>query len=140
MKRNLTGILTMAALLVLISVQSTSAQTAARAAVPFAFTVGQTNMPAGTYTISPVSPSVIVIRDSNTGKGVFSFVRSERAASTNVRPKLVFNKYGSKYFLSQVSRGFGSDLMQLPTSKLEKELRIASTGGVPEQMAVVARK
>jgi hypothetical protein len=140
MKRNLIGILTTLALSLSISVPSTSAQTATKATVPFAFTVGQTEMPAGTYTISPVSQSAIMIRDSNTAKAVLSLVRSEQANSSDGTSKLVFQKYGNKYFLSQVSRGFGRAVMQLPTSKLEKEMRIASTRGVSEQNAVVAAK
>ena len=140
MKRNLIGILTTLALSLLISVPSTSAQTTTKATVPFAITVGRTEMPAGTYTISPVSQSAIAIRDGNTAKSVLSLFRSEQAGSSDGTPKLVFHKYGHKYFLAQVSRGFGGAVMQLPTSKLEKEVRIASTRGVSEQQAVVAAK
>ena len=103
MKRNLmTGILTILALLLLISVPSSYAQTAVRATVPFNFTVGKAEMPAGTYTVSRVSSSVIEIRDSTTKKSVVSLVWSEGASST---AKLVFNRYGDRYCLSQVSRG-----------------------------------
>ena len=140
MKRNSIGILTTVAFLLLISVLNTYAQTTAKAAVPFAFTVGHTEMPAGTYVISPVSSSVIAIRDAYTGKGVLSFVRAERAGSSDDLPKLVFSKYGSRYFLWQVSRGYGSDVMQLPTSKLEREMQIANAGSVTEQKTIVAKK
>lgn len=141
MNRNLViGILATLALSLLISVPSISAQTTTKAAVPFPFTVGQTEMPAGTYIISPVSQSAIAIRDTNTAKTVVSLVRPEQASASDATPKLVFRKYGSKYFLSQVSRGFGSAAMQLPTSKLEKEVRIASTRGVSVEKAVVAAK
>jgi len=140
MKRNSIGILTTVAFLLSISVLSTYAQTTAKAAVPFAFTVGHTEMPAGTYMISPVSPSVITIRDADTGKAILSFVRLERAGSKDGTPKLVFSKYGSRYFLSQVSRGYGSDVMQLPTSKLERELQIANAGSATEQKTIVAQK
>jgi hypothetical protein len=50
----------------------------------------------------------------------------------------VFNRYGDKYFLSQVSRGFGGGVMQLPTSKLEKEVRIASSN-VTRKVVVAAK-
>ena len=62
MKRNLFGILTTLTLALLISVPL-SAQTIAKATVPFDFTVGQTQMPAGTYEISPLSQ-----RDFNQGQ------------------------------------------------------------------------
>ena len=142
MKRNLmTGILTILALLLLISVPSSYAQTAVRATVPFNFTVGTAEMPAGTYTISRVSSSVIEVNGSTTKKSVVSIVRSEGASSSDSTAKLVFNQYGERYFLSQVSRGYGADVMQLPTSKPEQEqqIKIASTGGASGQKVVAAR-
>ncbi len=139
MKRNLIWVLTIEALLLLVSIPNTYAQTTVRATVPFAFTVGKAEVPAGTYTINTISPSVITIRD-RTGRGILSLVRPERPGSNDGTPKLLFNKYGSRYFLSQVSRGFGSDIMQLPTSKLEKELRIASARSAPEQRMIAASK
>jgi len=140
MNRNLVGILITLAVSLLVSVPNTYAQSVTTATVPFAFTVGESEMPAGTYTISHVSQSVIAIRERNTGKGVLSFVRPEWAGNSDRTPKLVFNKYSSKYFLSRVSPGFGNNPMQVPTSKLEREQRIASTRGAPEQEVVAAKK
>jgi hypothetical protein len=54
-------------------------------------------------------------------------VHPEWSRNNDSRTKLVFNRYGDKYFLSQISRGFGGGVMQLPSSKLEKEVRIASS-------------
>jgi hypothetical protein len=138
MKRNLFGILTTLTLALLISVPL-SAQTIATANVPFDFTVGQTQLPAGTYDISPLAHGAIVIRDGKTAKSVMSVFRWEDARKGgDDTTKLVFHKYGDKYFLSQVARGNGNGVMQLPTSKLEEEVRIASSGA--PQKAVVAAK
>jgi hypothetical protein len=140
MKRNvMTGILTTLTLLLLISVPNTYAQTTVKVTVPFNFTVGKAEMPAGTYTISRLSSSVIEIKGSTTKKSVVSIVRSEGASSSDSTAKLVFNQYGDSYFLSQVSRGYGADVMQLTTSKLEQEQRMASTSGASGQKVVVAR-
>jgi len=136
MKRNLFGILTTLTLALLTSVPL-SAHTIAKATVPFDFTVGQTRMPAGTYEISPLSHA-IVIRDSKTAKSILSLFNSEEASRGDSTPKLVFHRYGDKYFLSQVSRGHGGAVMQLPTSKLEEEVRIA--GSTVPQKTVVAAK
>lgn len=140
MNRNLVGILITLAVSLLVSVPNTYAQTLTTATVPFAFTVGGSEMPAGTYTIRSVSQSVIAIRDRNTGKAVLSFVQPEWAGNSDGTPKLVFNKYGNRYFLSRVSPGFGGNAMQVPISKLERELRIASTRGAPGQEVVAAKK
>jgi hypothetical protein len=137
MKRNLFGILTTLTLALLISVPL-SAQTIATATVPFDFTVGQTQMPAGTYDINPLAHGAMVIRDGKTAKGVASIFRWEDARKGDSTTKLVFHKYGDKYFLSQVARGHGNGVMQLPTSKLEEEVRVASSSA--PQKAVVAAK
>jgi hypothetical protein len=134
------GILATLTMSLLASVPNTHAQTVTTATVPFAFTVEGSEMPAGAYTISPINRSVILIRDRNTAKGIFAQFRLERAGKSEGRPKLVFHKYANKYFLSKVSRGYGSDVMQLPTSKLEKEMQVASIGGESDQKAVVAAK
>ena len=140
MNRNLIRVLTIGTLLLLVSIPNTYAQTTVRATVPFAFMVGKTEVPAGTYTINSISSSAIAIRDRHTGRGVFTLVIPERPGSNNGTPKLVFNKYGNTYFLSQVSRAFGGDVMRLPASKLEKELRIASAGSAPQQEMIAVRK
>lgn len=140
MNRKLVGILMTLAVSLLVSVPNTYAQNVATATVPFAFTVGQSEMPAGTYTISHLSPAVIAVRDTKTGKSVMSLVRPESSGKSDATPKLLFNKYGDKYFLSRVSPGFGSSPMQLPTSGLERELRIAATRGAPEQTVIAAKK
>jgi hypothetical protein len=137
MKRNFLGILTTMTLALLISAPL-SAQTIAGVTVPFDFTVGQTQMSAGTYEINPLAHDAIVIRDTKAAKSALSVVRSEQSRDSDSTTKLVFNRYGDKYFLSQVSRGFGGGVMQLPTSKLEKEVRIASSN-VTRKVVVAAK-
>ena len=140
MKRNLiTGILTTLTLLLLISVPSTYAQATIEATVPFNFMVGKAEMPAGTYTINRLSSSAIEIKGSTTKKSAVSIVWSEGPSGSDSAAKLVFNRYGDSYFLSQVTRGSGANVMQLPTSKLEQEQRIASTSGASGQKVVAAR-
>ena len=140
MNRNLIRVLTIGTLLLLASIPNTFAQTTVRATVPFPFMVGKTEVPAGTYTINSTSQNVIAIRDLETGRSVLSLINPGRPGSNDSTPKLVFNKYGNKYFLSQVSRGLGSNVMELTPSKLEKELRIATTRSAPEQKMIAASK
>lgn len=143
MNRNIVGILVILAISLVIGLPNTYAQNSVTATVPFAFTVGGSEMPAGTYTIRPVSDSAIAIRDRDTGKSVLSLVQHGWAGSDGT-PKLEFHKYGNKCFLSQVSRGYGSSAMELPTSKQERELarelQIARSGAKPETKTIVATK
>ena len=137
MKRNRFGILTTLALALLISVPL-SAQTTAKATVPFDFTVGQTRMPAGTYEVSRLSDGAILIRDNKTAKSVVSLFNTEAPKRADSTPKLVFHRYGDKYFLSQVFRGNGGAVLRLPTSKLEEEERIAGSS-VPEKTVIATK-
>jgi hypothetical protein len=125
MKRNFLGILTAMTVALLISIPL-SAQKIAKVTVPFDFTVGQTQMSAGAYEIS-AGHGVVVIRDTKAAATVMSIVNTEPSRNSDSSSKLVFNRYGDKYFLSQVSRAFSGGVMHLPTSKLEKEVRIASS-------------
>ena len=140
MKLNLFGIPAILTLSILISVPSVSAQTIAKAVVPFAFTVGQTELPAGNYVISSVSDSAIAITDRNKGTSVFSLFRSEQPKTNDGTTKLVFHKYGDKYFLSQVARGFGGSVIQLPTSNQEKEAQIQNARRASDKEVVVGAK
>ena len=140
MKRMLFGILAILTLSLSIMVPSISAQTVAKATVPFAFTVGQKEMPAGTYVVTSVSDSAIAIMDRDKGASVISLYRSEQPTGSDSTTKLVFHKYGDKYFLSQVARGFGGDVIQLPVSKQEKEAQIQNARQTSQTEVVVGAK
>ena len=86
MKRNLFGMLTTSTLALLISVPL-SAQTIAKATVPFDFTVGRAHLPAGTYEISPLAQAVILIRDSRTTKSVLTYFNSKEPSRGDSTPK-----------------------------------------------------
>ena len=140
MNRNITGMLAILALTLSICVPTISAQTIVKANVPFSFTVGKTEMPAGNYVVSSVSESAIAITDRNTGTSVLSLFRSEQAKSNDGTAKLVFHKYGDKYFLSQVGRGLGGSLIQLPTSEQEQEAQMQAARSTSQKDVVVGAK
>ena len=87
---------------------SANAQTAGTqkvvANIPFAFNVGNTNLPAGKYTISVLNPTsdrqVLQIRNTN---GRSSAIVSTIASNGNVSDdaRLTFKRYGDRYFFSQ---------------------------------------
>lgn len=140
MKSNFFGILGMLSLALLISAPSLSAQTIAKVSVPFSFTVGRTEMSAGNYVISSVSDTAIAIWEGNGKKAVMSLFRREQPGSTDGPAKLVFHKYGDKYFLSQVDGGFGRGIMQLPTSNREKEAQIQTACSASQKEVSVGAK
>jgi hypothetical protein len=138
MKRNLIGILSLVVMAVLISSTGAFAQSYAKADVPFAFTVGSAQLPAGTYEVRTVgaSNSSIVIQNHDTNAAAMSNAGREQPRNTNA--KLVFHRVGNTYFLAEVWRSSSAEGMIVPTSKqerdLSKELQLAkeSSGGYEE--------
>ncbi len=74
-----------------------------RVHVPFAFIAGGAHLPAGDYIVyHPGDPYLVVIeRDDGKARGM-EYVHFSGTDSDGSATKLVFNKYGEQYFLSQV--------------------------------------
>ena len=108
----------------LFTVAGAHAQSAARANVPFAFKVGTTQMPAGTYSVqSKVGTNLVTVRNVQTGTSALAMGRQESPSKKT--DKLIFHRYGSQYFLTEILGSQGSQAMVLPATKQEKELQIA---------------
>jgi hypothetical protein len=70
--------------------------------VPFEFRVGGQSLPAGEYTVVTKSPTMVVIRSKDGQRSAVSMTNVVQANQISVDGKLVFNRYGEFYFLSQV--------------------------------------
>ena len=88
-------------LLLLLTVAGAHAQSETRAHVPFAFKVGTTQMPAGTYNIqNDLGPNLVMVHNVLTDTSVMAMgLRNLRLKKTN---KLIFHRYGSQYFLTEI--------------------------------------
>jgi hypothetical protein len=97
--------------------------TGVKANVPFEFTVGKSLMPAGTYVISTVANHVMSVKavDSKERASILTQSRREPAASHTA--KLVFNRYGHTYFLSEVWDSSATKLV-MPKARMEREAAI----------------
>jgi hypothetical protein len=89
--------------------------------VPFGFVAGSRTLPAGQYTVSQPANSVI-LRSAEGAPGVVMI--ANRVASPGRREigKLVFHRYGDRYFLSEVWGTDRSTGSQLPRTAPEREL------------------
>jgi opacity protein-like surface antigen len=91
--------------------------------VPFDFVVENQVLPAGTYGVSQAGPKVILIRNQ-TGNS-YAFIT---AYGADGRPggdgMLIFNQYGKQYFLHEVLDSEMDMNLTVPTSKLEKRVRV----------------
>ncbi|SRR6266699_1123023 len=125
-------------LIAAIAPVSLMGQGSIRVTVPFDFTLGSKSFTAGEYRVEHPAPMVLAIRSVNG-----STVRLFQAHSgwNSAKPgtnQLTFNRYGDRYFLSQVSqeqRGW-----ELPKSPIEKEIIAKKASPEPIRLAAVARK
>ncbi|HEY6802217.1 MAG TPA: hypothetical protein VI306_01440 [Pyrinomonadaceae bacterium] len=117
---------------ILISVLGVSANAQSRnrqelkVSVPFAFNVGNTELPAGDYNvrvINPASANSVLQFASVDGKSTILIRTTDVEGWAKSTARLTFRHYGSQYFLAQIwmaseSTGFGT-----PNSSSEKNLR-----------------
>lgn len=129
--------------LALAGVHSASAQidTALEFTTSFPFTVGNTTLPAGSYTIEPADeaePQVLELK----GPHASVLVLTESAKPTPNRApsktELVFSRYGDRYLLKNIWVE-GSDVGYVTESVLG-ERRLSKRSGSPSESRVAARK
>ncbi len=97
--------------------------------VPFDFTVKATRMPAGEYEVNRnfSAPDQIQISSLKQGESVLvSTFRAHLNEPGTETPRLVFHRYGNRYFLSEVWTADGIESQAMP-GKLEKEAQAMET-------------
>jgi hypothetical protein len=94
-----------------------------RAAVPFDFTVGNRLLPAGNYSIMPISDGTIQIRNQEKHLAVLASAVADSNQPAN-GGKLVFNKHATQYFLRQIRCSSAAMNVNLPSTKAEKRARV----------------
>lgn len=134
MKRTMFGALTALVLALVINVAF--AQSKCKADVPFAFAVDQTSMAAGQYSIIEISAGVMQVRNDSTNASAAVIVQHEESLKPQ-HPRMVFHKYGDRYFLAEVWGGSGDSGMEFPAGKLEQEVRAAYRNTSPHAEEVV---
>jgi thymidylate kinase len=97
--------------------------------------VGNRHMPAGTYDITS-GQSTLLVRGEDNGSASFAIAISAYAGKTQEQAKLVFKRYGDRYFLSQVWYPGTDQGRQLQVSKVEREL--AMNSAKPEIVTLLA--
>ena len=111
--------------------------------VPFDFYVGKDLLPAGAYRfemggMTPFSAksSSLVIRGQNGDIATVTFTLPEPASSTVAQDRLLFNRYGSTYFLASIEcLEFHASLTK---TKVEREFRAQI--GRPRDTVLVAQR
>ena len=140
MKKELLKGITMLALIVTLAlataVISANAQSANSskvvANVPFEFSVGYKSMPAGEYSVQTIPSASDGLMIQSTDGKISALRLSDATETSKDKPKarLVFHRYGERYFLAEVWNGADNTGRQLRQSQEERaaagELTLAS--------------
>jgi hypothetical protein len=104
--------------------------------VPFGFHVGDSILPSGEYTVSTdVAPGVVRLRSADARSSVMILSTATQTLATPTTGKLVFNKYGDEYFLSQIWKAGENTGNALHKSRREVEVAAIARRGVQSIMA-----
>jgi hypothetical protein len=108
-----------------------------KATIPFGFYVGDQLLPAGEYEVRTVTGGVARLYNSETNtSATFNTVRLSNPIQGSASGKLVFNRYGDDYFLSQMWWTGQQDGLQPLPSKRERELAGLNTPNTPVGISV----
>jgi len=94
--------------------------------IPFQFHVGNKALPAGEYIIHQLENSDLTVMEISSADGKLSAlfnVEAEQANSAPEKTELIFNKYGDRYFLSELFDEGNADGNKLVASRDEKQAR-----------------
>jgi hypothetical protein len=110
-----------------------------RADVPFDFTVGNQLLPAGTYTIKTESEGLIAIKNHNKPIAVLTLVDRDGAKPPN-GGKLMFRKYGDRYFLSEILCDWMDMNVTVRPFKAEKRVQLQRAMVHPSSEVFIAAR
>jgi hypothetical protein len=106
--------------------------------IPFTFFAGGVRLPAGEYHISHPGDPYFVLIEKDDGRARALVYVHPSATDVSESTKLVFNKYGDQYFLSQVWTEPDREVHQCFNSRREKELMAQAQK--PESVAIAAKR
>jgi len=111
-----------------------------KADIPFEFHAGNAMLPAGPYTLGQEGniQHVLSLRSGEGKAAAFLLTISAEAGQVQNQSRLVFRKYGDRYFLSQVWVSGQRLGWEVPVSRSEREL--AKRAARHEVVAVLAQR
>jgi hypothetical protein len=105
--------------------QAQVSETVVIADIPFAFMVRDTMLPAGQYTVKrfdSINPNAMEIRSADGAKRLVFIVGSAQAVTPPDHTKLVFDRVGDHYFLSEIFEVGNRTGVELKQSRAERQL------------------
>jgi hypothetical protein len=123
MLKGFTMVMLVAALALVTVVASANGQSrSVRANIPFEFIIGDKTLAAGNYQIAAATASGEVLRIRNATAKDGAMRLTAQLGGESKQAKLVFHRYGERYFLVEVWAGEGHDGVALLQSKQEQSI------------------
>ncbi|MGB6901086.1 MAG: hypothetical protein WBE12_20995, partial [Candidatus Acidiferrum sp.] len=111
------------ALAIMSSTRVAQAQENMKVTIPFDFVAGNRSLPAGEYSVNVSGQThMLILVDRKDGAPTILGAHDVVAREPQSQSKLIFNRYGDRYFLSQVWMQGNSRGRQLSKSAREKEI------------------
>jgi hypothetical protein len=107
-----------------------------KADVSFDFAAGNQTLPAGEYTVDHMIAGRVILKSVDQKRGILVLGNAIRSVGSQKDSKLVFHRYGNRYFLAEVWASATDSGNQVPKSRLEREL--AGGQPAPERIMVAA--
>jgi hypothetical protein len=141
MKKTIFTTLTLLSLLMTLIGAGAQAQpqTALVAEVPFEFSIKNQTLPAGRYEVKVAmhgGTEMLTISSDRETKGFYFVNHQTRRGDVSGEPKLVFHRYGDRYFLAQIWQSNDREAITLPMSRAELEVKTAMSGEAPAIVAI----
>ena len=121
---------TLLLLTLMVAAQVVQAQEPVVVNIPFEFVAGKLTLPAGEYRVEKLEKNSVVVITHCAQPGVSAIVMTiaSQANAPQSDSKLVFNRYGNLYFLSQYwTAGSSRGQLLLKSAREEEISRIAKT-------------
>jgi hypothetical protein len=130
----------MMALTAMASTRVAQAQELLVVNIPFDFVAGSMTLPAGQYSIQVASPEQTLLLIDRKNGVASGFMNTNPVAKTEIQTesKMIFNRYGDHYFLSEVWTAGHSRGRQLLKSAREKEMAQMAKSETQGQVTLVA--
>jgi len=142
MKNQVMRSIALLGLFFMLAIASVKAQTPSRVEVniPFDFSAGKATLKAGTYSIRRTSANVLAIRsvDGKT-RALVNAPLTIGSRDSKAGERLVFNQYGSQYFLSQVWLSVDTGRQLFTTgaeAKAAREYKLANNNAKPKRVEI----
>jgi hypothetical protein len=114
-----------------LTIVPANAQSGSRALanIPFDFSVGNTTLKAGSYSVEQLQSGILALSSSDNKEHQFAMTFPSDSDQQSQESHLVFIRYGSEVFLKKVSLSGNENSYELPESRRQRDLIRNQTSG-----------